>query len=329
MRAVHRRPRDLDAPRLGDMLGRSTAMQRVFEQLRRAARSDLTILLRGESGTGKELAARAIHSLGRRQAGPFRAVNCATFTSELLASRLFGHVKGAFTGAVRDHEGLLAAADGGTLFLDEVAEIPPDLQGRLLRVLQDQRFTPVGGRTERQVDIRILSATNASLRERVAARAFREDLMYRLRVAVIRLPPLRERAGDLELLTWRIIDQLNRTEARRVEAIDPDAWETMCTHDWPGNVRELQNVLQAAFVLGEGPSLTLDELSPEMRGEGWEGAPSSRRESPTGPTTLEDRERSLLLEVWEKHGGNRGDMAEAMGWSRSTLYRKLKHHGLT
>jgi two-component system response regulator AtoC len=328
MRGMHHRPTDLEAPRLGEMIGRSVAMQRAFEQLRRAARSDLTILLRGESGTGKELAARAIHSLGRRRDGPFQAVNCATFTSELLASRLFGHVKGAFTGAVRDREGVLELANGGTLFLDEVAEIPPDLQGRLLRVLQERRFTPVGGRNEREVDIRILSATNASLRQRVAARAFREDLMFRLRVAVIRLPPLRERAGDLELLTWRFIDALNRTEARQIEGIDDEAWDAMCAHSWPGNVRELQNVLQGAFVLGEGPILTLDELSPEMRGEGWELAVTGGPDAPD-TETLDDRERAILLEVWEKHGGRRGDMAEAMGWSRSTLYRKLKHHGLT
>ena len=190
------------------MVTRSPQMLDLFEQIRRAAASEVTILLRGESGSGKELVAKALHAEGRRRGSPFRAVNCATFTSEMLASELFGHVKGAFTGAVSSRDGLLVQADKGTLFLDEVAEIPQDLQGRLLRVLQERRFTPLGGSQERTVDIRIVSATNSSLRDLVAQRRFREDLMYRLRVVILRLPPLRQREGDLELLTWTLIDRL-------------------------------------------------------------------------------------------------------------------------
>ncbi len=308
------------------MLTQSPEMLSLFERLRRAARTDITVLLRGESGTGKELAARALHRSGPRASNPFQAVNCATFTSEMLASQLFGHVKGAFTGAVRSREGLFALADRGTLFLDEVAEIPLELQGRLLRVLQDRHYMPLGGSVERAVDVRIVSATNASLRDLVEKRMFREDLMYRLRVVILRMPPLRERKGDLELLTWVLFERFNRRSERQIREISRPAWEAMMAHPWPGNVRELENVLQAAYVLGEGPVLQLEELSPELRGVGHE-AYSGHARAPA--VTLEDRERQLLLDAWEAHGGRRGEMAEALGMSRSTLYRKLKTQNLT
>ncbi len=317
---------DLNPSNFHGLLTQAPEMLALFRQLQRAARSDVTVLIRGESGTGKELAARALHQAGPRAKNPFQAVNCATFTSEMLTSELFGHVKGAFTGAVRNREGLFSLADRGTLFLDEVAEIPLEIQGRLLRVLQDQTYVPLGGSIEQHVDVRIVSATNASLRELVEKRQFREDLMYRLRVVVLRMPPLRERQGDLELLTWLLLDRLNEHDERQIREISRPAWEAIVAHSWPGNVRELENVLQAAYVLGEGPVLQLDELSPELRGEGHErysGHPSAHQ------VTLEDRERQLLLDAWEAHGGRRGEMADALGMSRSTLYRKLKAHHLT
>ena len=323
---MHVKRPDLNPTNFHGLLTQAPEMLALFRLLQRAARSDVTVLIRGESGTGKELAARALHRAGPRSKNAFQAVNCATFTSEMLASQLFGHVKGAYTGAVRNREGLFALADRGTLFLDEVAEIPLELQGRLLRVLQDQSYVPLGGTQERHVDVRIVSATNASLRELVEKRLFREDLMYRLRVVVLRMPPLRERQGDLELLTWAIIDRLNEHDERQIRAISRPAWEAMSAHEWPGNVRELENVLQAAYVLGEGPVLQLDELSPELRGEGHErysGQPVAQQ------ITLEDRKRQLLLDAWEAHGGRRGEMAKALGMSRSTLYRKLKAHHLT
>lgn len=315
---------DTSPPVFQGMVGGSEAMQAVFRDLRRAARSEINVLLRGESGTGKDLAARALHRMGRRAQAPFQAVNCATFTPEMLASRLFGHVKGAFTGAISDRQGLLHAADGGTLFLDELAEIPLPLQGRLLRVLQDGWYTPVGGTRERKADVRLISATNASLRDLVERRLFREDLMYRVRVVILHLPPLRDRGEDLDILTAHIVRRLNVQEERTIERISPAAWEAMRAHGWPGNIRELENVLAAAFVLGEGPELTLDELSPELRGEG----PRVKRRAEEAPPTIEGRERDRLLEVWDRHGGRREPMAEELGISRSTLYRKLRHHGL-
>ena len=240
-------------------------MLALFERIRRAARSDATILVRGPSGTGKELVATALHAESPRTAHPLQAVNCATFTPELLASELFGHVRGAFTGAVRDKAGVFALADGGTLFLDEVAELPLDLQARLLRVIQSRRFTPVGATGEVEVDVRIISATNAPLRKLVAEGRFREDLMYRIRVVVLYLPRLVERDGDLEVLTWHFIDEFNhRPGMRRIHAIEPAAWEAMRAYPWPGNVRELRNNLEQAFVLGEGPVLRLDDLAPEI-----------------------------------------------------------------
>ena len=309
------------------MVTQAPEMHALFGLIRRAANSDVTVLLRGESGTGKELVARALHAEAPRRAAPFRAVNCATFTSEMLASELFGHVKGAFTGAVRNRDGLLLQADHGTLFLDEVAEIPLDLQGRLLRVLQERRYVPLGGSTEREVDIRIVSATNTSLRDWVAQRRFREDLMYRLRVVVLRLPPLRERTGDIELLSWTLIDRLNHKGHRQVTRIAHDAWDAIAAYPWPGNVRELDNMLQAAFVLGEGPSLTLDELPPELRGE--DPPEGSLLPPPPQPSTdLATLERDALVSAWKRHGGSRGEMAAELEISRSTLYRLLRNHGL-
>ena len=301
----------------------------LFRLIRRAAASDVTILIRGESGSGKELVASALHAESARNSKAFRAVNCASFTSEMLASELFGHVKGAFTGAVAKREGLLVQADGGTLFLDEVAEIPLDLQGRLLRVLQERRFTPLGGSTQKSVDIRIVSATNTGLRDLVVQRKFREDLMYRLRVVVLRLPPLRERRGDLELLIWTLIDRLNGRFDRTITRIGRSAWEAMRAYPWPGNIRELDNQLQSAFVLGEGPCLTLDELNPELRGE----APpvdSALVTPPAAPDVneIELLERQSLIDAWQRCGGNRGRMAEELGISRSTLYRRMKEHNL-
>lgn len=303
-------------------------MLRLFELIRRAGRSDATVLVRGESGTGKELVAAALHASSQRSAQAFQAVNCATFTSELLASELFGHVRGAFTGAIRDRKGLLSLADRGTLFLDEVAELPVDLQARLLRVIQQRRFTPVGATVEEEVDVRFLSATNAALRQQVADGLFREDLMYRLRVVTLYLPRLMDRTGDLEALTWHFVDRFNAVYERRIHAIAADAWEAMRTYSWPGNIRELRNNLEAAFVLGEGPVLTLDELAPELL-EALSTSPVVAAELDDVPPTLKDLEREELVGAYRSTGGHRGRMAEVLGISRPTLYRRLKKHGLT
>ncbi|MFT6146661.1 MAG: two-component system response regulator AtoC [Myxococcota bacterium] len=306
----------------------SPQMRSLFELIRRASNSDVTTLLRGESGSGKELVARALHAEGTRRSAPFRAVNCASFTSEMLASELFGHVKGAFTGAVHRRDGLLVQADKGTLFLDEVADIPSDLQGRLLRVLEERRFTPLGGSVERRVDIRIVSATNTGLRDLVVQRKFREDLMYRLRVVILRLPPLREREGDLELLTWAFIDRLNTAGGRQIRRISSTAWDVMQSYPWPGNIRELDNMLQGAFVLGEGPVLRVEDLLPELRGEAPPIDSIVLHSARPVTNELEELERKQLVEAWQRFDGSRGKMSVSLGISRSTLYRRLRDHQL-
>jgi len=305
----------------------SPEMLRLFELVRRAARSDATVLVRGESGTGKELVAQAIHDESPRARHRFAAVNCATFTPELLASQLFGHVRGAFTGAVRDRTGLLALADKGSLFLDEIAELPLDLQARLLRVLEQRRFTPVGATSEVEVDVRVISATNMALRKLVAEGRFREDLMYRLRVVVLYLPRLADRQGDLEALTWSFMEEFSERGPRRVHAIEAQAWDAMQAYPWPGNVRELRNNLEQAFVLGEGPVLRFEELAPEVRAG---VAPAAAlAQAPAPALTLNEIQRQQLVQAIRETGGRRDEMARMLGLSRSTLYRRLKEHGLT
>ncbi len=296
-------------------------MVELFEKVRRVAQTDTSVLVRGETGTGKELVARAIHNLSPRSNQQFRAINCAMLTPDLLASELFGHVKGSFTGAIADRKGLFELADGGTVFLDEVAEIAPEIQARLLRVLQEQRFTPVGGTTPRSTDVRVISATHQSLRDAVSEGRFRADLMYRIRVAPLFLPPLVERSGDLEALTWHFIAQFNAEGRREVRRVTDEAWDAILRYPWPGNVRELRNVVECAFALGIGEVLTVDDLTPELRGE-----EPSRRTSE--PKTVADVERERILEALGRTRGHRGEAAERLGISRTTLWRKLKEYGL-
>jgi DNA-binding NtrC family response regulator len=303
------------------MVSVSPEMDRFFDLLERVARTEASVLVRGETGTGKELVARALHDLGDRRAGPFRAINCATLSPELLASELFGHVKGAFTGAVRDRRGLFRLADGGTLFLDEIAEIPLPLQAQLLRVVQEQSFVPVGGTEPIRVDVRLISATHRSLRAEVEARRFREDLMYRVRVVPLFLPPLREREGDIEALTRHFIREFNRRGRRRIDAVHPAALDALLAHRWPGNIRELRNVVEYAFAVGEGPELRSVDLTPELRGE---APPSSEHRD----LTVREIERRRLQDALRKSRGRKGEAAEILGINRSTLWRKLREHGL-
>ncbi|MFT5685917.1 MAG: two-component system response regulator AtoC [Myxococcota bacterium] len=296
-------------------------MQRLFVLMERAAVTEAPVLIRGETGTGKELVAQALHRLSPRATAPFRAVNCATLTPELLASALFGHVKGAFTGAVRSRKGLLELTSGGTLFLDEIAELPLSLQARLLRVLEAQTFVPVGGSEPVRVNVRIVSATHQALRREVDAGRFRRDLMYRIRVVPLFLPRLIDRTGDIAILTHHFIAQLNTTGPRQVTGIAPDCLEMLMSWSWPGNVRELKNVLQSAYILGEGPTITPDELTPELRGE-----PPPSESQPESPLALEERQR--LLSAMRESGGNRTKAAALLGIHRTTLWRKLKVHRL-
>ncbi len=298
------------------MLTVAPQMHALFELLQRVARTEASILLRGETGTGKELAAHAIHRLSGRAERSFKAVNCATLTPELAASTLFGHVRGAFTGAVTDRRGLLTLGDGGTVFLDEVAELEMDLQARMLRVLQERTFVPVGGTDPHQVDIRLITATHKSLRQEVEARRFREDLMYRIRVVPIFIPPLVERSGDVEALLWEFIREFNVADLRRIEAIAPDVYDMLMGYPWPGNVRELRNVVEYAFAVGEGSVLRAHEVPPELRGELPLTGNKARKPA--------DAERERVAEALRMAGGQRSRAAELLGISRTTLWRRLR-----
>ncbi len=317
---VVQRPVDLRLRSFHGIFTVAPQIEALFATLRRVARADCTVLLGGETGTGKELVARAIHAESPRRRAPFQAVNCATFSPTLLESELFGHVRGAFTGAVRDREGLFALAHGGSLFLDEIAEIPLELQGKLLRVMQEKTFIPVGATRPVTVDVRVISATNKALHREVAGGRFREDLSYRMRVVPLSLPPLRERQGDVEALFWHFIDEMNRGGLRRVEGVTRTAMDAVRTYSWPGNVRELRSAVEYAFVVGEGPTLDVDDLLPEIRGEQLPEGP--------GPWPV-DNERERILAALAKHRGRRAAAARELGISRSTLWRRLYAYRLS
>jgi transcriptional regulator with PAS, ATPase and Fis domain len=301
------------------IISRSPAMQDVFQIIRNAAETEATVLVRGESGSGKELVARAIHNLSARRHAPFLAINCAALSSNLLESELFGHVRGAFTGAVKDHKGLFQRAHGGTLFLDEVAELPLELQAKLLRVLQERNYIPVGGDKLIDVDVRIVAATHRSLREEVKNGHFREDLMYRLRVVPIFIPPLRERREDICLLIWHFIRQHNAQNLRQIDKIEPQAMRVLLDYGWPGNIRELHNVVEYAFAVGRGTTLRLSELPPEFR------EPKLSAPLPTARLALtEEQEKEAIREALERSQGSITAAANLLGMSRATFWRKRK-----
>jgi len=299
------------------MAGSSPAMLAAFDLIRRVAATEMPVLIRGESGTGKELAARAIHAESPRHEGPFVALNCATLTSSLLESELFGHVRGAFTGAVRDHRGVFERARGGTLFLDEVAELPLELQTKLLRVLETGEFTPIGGEKTLQADVRIVTATHRALREEARGGRFREDLLYRLRVVPVFLPALRERPIDIPLLVRHLCDR----------PVDSEALQALVGHHWPGNVRELRNALQYGTVMaGDGP-IALRHLPPEVLAGTRSSAAGTSHTPAARSTTWPAARRSGRVspaEVEATIGAANGDLAEAarrLGVSRTTLWR--------
>ena len=319
------------------------AMKQMIRIVERVADSDVTVLVRGETGAGKELVARALHDLSSRRAGPYRALNCAALPGGLLESELFGHARGAFTGAVRDTPGHVQLAHGGTLFLDEVAELPLELQAKLLRVVETHTVIPVGARDAIPVDVRVVSATHRSLREEVEAGRFRADLMFRLRVIPIFLPALRERPGDVRLLCARFVAEMNESprSRRRIEQIAPSALELLEAHDWPGNVRELKNVLAYAYAIGDGPVLGPADLPRELvlAGEreprGVRAAPSpiasrsggGEGGEPSLPRLLSP-EAKRIVHVLERTAGNRDRAAQILGLSRVTLWRRMRTFGL-
>ena len=309
------------------LISRSPAMQAVFQIIENAAETTATVLVRGESGSGKELVAKAIHDLSGRRSAPFLAINCAALSSSLLESELFGHVRGAFTGAIKDHHGLFHRAQGGTLFLDEVAELPLELQAKLLRVIQERNYIPVGGDKSISVDVRIVAATHRSLREEVKQGHFREDLMYRLRVVPIFLPPLRERREDIGLLLWHFIKLHNADNFRHIEKIEPQAMRTLLDYSWPGNIRELHNVVEYAFAVGRGSVLRSSELPPEFRepkpiNVGYAVKPSFYQ--PLSP----DQEREAIQKALETTYGRVSPAAAIVGMSRATFWRKRKLYGV-
>lgn len=305
------------------ILSRSPEMQPVFQIIQSVAKTEATVLVRGESGTGKELVAKAIHSLSPRNSRPFLAINCAALSLNLLESELFGHVRGAFSGAIKDHAGLFNQADGGTLFLDEVAELPLELQAKLLRVIQERVYTPVGGTHSYNADVRIVAATHCSLREEVKAGRFREDLMYRLRVVPIFIPPLRERREDINLLLAHFIELHNQKGLRQIEKIDPQAMRVLLDYQWSGNIRELQNVLEYAFVVGSGAILQLSELPPEFR-----ETPVPLKESSEIPINSTETEKQRLEQALKQSNGKVTQAAKLLNMSRATFWRKRKTYDI-
>lgn len=303
------------------MWSRAPAMQQLFRMIERVGAEDVPVLVRGETGAGKELVARAVHGCSPRARGPFRAINCAALPTNLLESELFGHAKGAFTGAIRDVRGHVVLADGGTLFLDEVAELPLELQAKLLRVLETKSVVPVGARDPVPVDVRFVSATHRGLRREVEAGRFRADLMYRLRVVPLFLPPLRERVEDIPLLVDRLVAAMNPVRRRKITSVSAAALDVLARYAFPGNVRELQNVLAYAFVVGDGERLEVSHLPPEVVGADLAGA---------GSAPLGDREHGLdeVRDALARTRGNRAEAARLLGISRVTLWRRLRELGL-
>jgi len=306
-----------------EIIGHSEQIQRVLKLVEKVADSDSTILIAGDSGTGKELIAKRIHYLSRRGDGPFVSINCGALPKDLLESNLFGHMKGSFTGAVRDQEGLLAVAGGGSFFLDEVGETLPATQVKLLRALQEREIIPVGGTKPRKIDVRLIAATNADLERAVAENRFRADLFYRLNVIQIRLPALRERKEDIEEMVEHFLRKL--TAGKEPKTISKEARDVLLAYDWPGNVRELENVIERAVILTENGVITQEDL-PDRVLQGGKGRGSLVIDNPT--MTLDELEREYILKVLHHTGGQKKRASEVLGINPSTLYRKLLAYGL-
>jgi DNA-binding NtrC family response regulator len=320
------------AYRFENIIGKSAAMQRVFDVIRKVADTDLTILVRGPSGTGKELVANAIHYNSPRRTHPLVKVNCAAFARELVESELFGHEKGAFTGATAAREGKFEVADGGTLFLDEIGDMPAETQAKILRVLQEREFERVGGNRAIKVDVRIIAATNQPLEDRVREGAFREDLYYRLRVVEVVLPPLRERPEDVPLLIEHLLAAVAARLRREPKPLSAAAYRALVQHGWPGNVRELEHTLEQALVLASSPEIQLEDLPVALHG--GEVVPVAAGPSATASfrdakqQVVERFERQFIGEALARHHGNISRAADEMGMYRQHLQQKLAEYGI-
>jgi len=303
------------------MIADSPAMRPVLDLLARVGPSDANVLITGEHGTGKELVARVLHGSSSRAQRALVTVNVGGLAEGVFESELFGHVKGAFTGANTDRAGRFELADGGTLFLDEIANVPLAQQARLLRVLQTGEFERVGSSRARSVSVRLVSATNADLNAEVTAGRFREDLLFRINTVEVRLPPLRERREDIPALAAHFLRQHARRYRKPVESLDAEALRSLLAHPWPGNVRELDHVLERAVLMARGPALEAGDLGLKLSGSGA-GAPGLEQ------MTLDEVERVLIQKALARHGGNVSEAARTLGLSRSALYRRLERHGL-
>ncbi|HEX6693549.1 MAG TPA: sigma-54 dependent transcriptional regulator [Longimicrobiales bacterium] len=318
-----RRREDTSASR---PVGRNREFQQVLTLAETIAPTDSTVLITGESGTGKEVLSRYIHNLSERASGPFISINCGALPENLLESELFGHVKGSFTGAVRDKEGLLAVARGGTFMLDEVAEMSPALQVKLLRAVQEREVVPVGGTTPIQIDVRIIAATNRDLEQEIRRGSFRSDLYYRLNVITLHLPPLRERPDDIRVLASWFLDRYAQSANGRSLQLSEDALKTLQAYDWPGNVRELENALERAAILTRTDVVEKEALPARI----IEPAPASLvSDRPPANPTLDLVERAYILYVLQAEGGNKARAAEVLGIDPSTLYRKLTRYDMS
>jgi len=309
---------------VNELIGNAQPMQRVKEIIGKVATTDSPVLIEGDSGTGKELVAAAIHRLSSRSKGPFIPVNCSAIPEDLLESEFFGHVRGAFSGAVSDALGLFRGANEGTIFLDEIAELSPGLQVKLLRVLQEMQVRPVGSTKAHPVDVRVIAATNRDLDRSIADGRFRQDLYYRLNVVRVSLPPLRTRREDISALVNHFLRRYNRRFRRDVKGITPDALATLSSYDFPGNVRELENVVERAFAMGAREQITLTDLPPLGT-----GSVSTVATPQTGTVPrLADVEKDLILRALAFYKDDKEAAASALGISRRTIYRRLKEYGM-
>jgi len=308
-------------PGFGGLIGVSAKMQRVYKMIEKVSQHKHPVLILGESGTGKELVARSIHFLGIRQNKPFVPVDCSGLVATLIESELFGHVKGAFTGAQHARTGLLEAGNGGTVFLDEIGDLPLDLQSKLLRVLQEREIRPVGGIERVRIDLRIIAATNRDLESAARTGAFRQDLYFRLNVVQIKLPPLRERKSDIPLLVNSFLEKFGDPE-RPIRTISEDAMRRLMAYDWPGNVRELENAVERAVALGSGPILHIGDLPSNLQQDSNEKTLDSNE-----LTTIEEMERRFILRALRETNGDKLAAARLLGIGKTTLYRKLKQYG--
>jgi len=302
------------------IIGKSAPMQRVFEVLTQVSGTNATVLITGESGTGKELIAKAIHQNSQRKHGPFVPLNCAALSEGVLESELFGHVKGAFTGAIRSRAGKFEYASGGTLFLDEVGDMPLSVQAKLLRVIEDREVTRLGANETVKTDVRLLAATNKDIKAEVRAGTFREDLFFRLNVMTIPLPPLRERVADIPLLIDATLEALAAEVEKEVTGLTPEALDALCAYDWPGNVRELKNALESMIIVSRGALLTVDDIPMGIRDSAGEAVPAARLSG----VTIAAMERRLIEDTLIEVGDNREQAASRLGISERTLYRKIK-----